>query len=230
MQTWNIGDTIAAKNSKAQVIAADGKGWVKVRHDGQEYEGYQVDFEAKGWRKRPKDAAVGCITLLVILVGFGGCTAMLAGNEPAPQPLTVAEKYQQNLMIHTDNPGFNPSSDVSTKSLLETFEQEKQETAQNLANRDGASSVEPYLEKLTQLGKSCYELEKAGYSQVEAVPHDIGGLALFTSKIASDKGIEISNFEVLLVLEQALQTNPDQDNCSNVLLLEMRKRYPQMWS
>lgn len=36
MPTWNMGDTIAAKNSKAQVIAADGKGWVKVRQDGQE--------------------------------------------------------------------------------------------------------------------------------------------------------------------------------------------------
>lgn len=111
MQTWNIGDTIAAKNSKAQVIAADGKGWVKVRHNGQEYEGYQVDFEAKGWRKRPSSSALGgCLTLLVILFGFGGCTAMLAGNAPSPKPLTIAEKYQQNLMTHTE--GFVASATV----------------------------------------------------------------------------------------------------------------------
>lgn len=92
MQTWNIGDTIAAKNSKAQVIAADGKGWVKVRHDGQEYEGYQVDFEAKGWRKRPKGSALGgCLTLFAILFGFGGCTAMLISNVPDAQTQPAAQ-------------------------------------------------------------------------------------------------------------------------------------------
>jgi hypothetical protein len=51
---WKANDTIIAKGSTAKVIASDlseGQNWVTVVYGGQEYQGYQVEFEAKGWKK-----------------------------------------------------------------------------------------------------------------------------------------------------------------------------------
>jgi hypothetical protein len=53
-KNWKAGDTIIAKGSKAKVIAfdlSDGQNWVTVQYAGQEYQGYQAEFEAKGWKK-----------------------------------------------------------------------------------------------------------------------------------------------------------------------------------
>lgn len=48
---WKQNDILIAKGSKAKVLDANrlnGQNWVRVQYDGQEYEGYQTEFEGKG--------------------------------------------------------------------------------------------------------------------------------------------------------------------------------------
>lgn len=120
------------------------------------------------------------------------------------------------------------SEDSNIQVLPEEFVQDKQLMAQRLAQLDGASSSKPYVEKLTQIGKSCYEIEIGGYRSVEAVAPDVARLTAFVWTLASERGIKISNLEVLQALERALQTDP-QVNCDTTLFFEMQRLYPQQW-
>ncbi|HEY9653667.1 MAG TPA: hypothetical protein V6C95_23600 [Coleofasciculaceae cyanobacterium] len=106
--------------------------------------------------------------------------------------------------------------------------QDKQRMAQRLAQLDGASSSKPYVEKLTQIGKSCYKIDRGCYRSVEDVAPDVARLTAFVWTKASERGIKISNLEVLQVLERGLQTNPQVD-CDTTLFLEMQRLYPQQW-
>ena len=95
---WKPNDTIIAKGSRAKVVASDlsdGQNWVRVQYGGQEYEGYQTEFEVKGWRKLDPLMAVvgcGCLTLVGLVVVFG---AILSGSNNSPQQQETGGTYQQ---------------------------------------------------------------------------------------------------------------------------------------
>jgi hypothetical protein len=114
MSIWKTNDTLIAKGSKAKVISSDissGKNWVKVLYSGQEYEGYQSDFEAKGWKKLDLATTAGCGCLVLLgLVLFLGVIVGLGDNTPKERtfsdvlasPNSEAEKYWGIIVINTD--------------------------------------------------------------------------------------------------------------------------------
>ncbi|MEW6493252.1 MAG: hypothetical protein AB1589_12220 [Cyanobacteriota bacterium] len=308
---WRPGNFITTKKRKATVMGSDlsrGQNWVTIQCDGQQEEGYQADFEAKGWKKPELTldhwVAAGFIGM-VAMVGTMLIVARIVprdsvSEEPSIRPTTsVIPSSEQSTSV--SEPSSSPlqrpikrsrstsltpmfegekqeikqrlariadasstpvlerqkqsmakrlaqlSSDASVQVIepekqemskrltqlasdlsAQVLEGEKQSMAKRLAQYDGASSAKPYAAKITQLGKACYELEKGEYSRVELVAPEIGSLALFMSSQASKRGFKISNLEVLQILEQALQTNP-QGNCSTTLFVEMQRRYPQQW-
>ncbi|MEO8892004.1 MAG: hypothetical protein ABI417_10810 [Coleofasciculaceae cyanobacterium] len=93
---WKHNDILIAKGSKAKVLDANrlnGQNWVRVQYDGQEYEGYQTEFEGKGWHKSNSANAVvgcGCLTFIGVFL----LTAIVSSFSNSPQPDT-ASTYQQ---------------------------------------------------------------------------------------------------------------------------------------
>lgn len=93
---WKQNDILIAKSSKAKVLDAnlsDGQNWVRVQYDGQEYEGYQTEFEGKGWHKpNSAKAVVGCGCLTFIGVFLLGVIVSSFSNPPQQD---TASTYQQ---------------------------------------------------------------------------------------------------------------------------------------
>ncbi len=96
-KNWKAGDTIIAKGSRAKVLTSDlsdRQNWVTVQYGGQEYQGYQSEFEVKGWRKLDSSMAVvgcGCLTL----IGFVFFAGILSSLNKASQYQKTDSTYQQ---------------------------------------------------------------------------------------------------------------------------------------
>lgn len=118
---WKANDTIIAKGSRAKVISSDlsdGQNRVRVQYGGQEYEGYQTEFEVKGWRKLDSSMAVvgcGCLTLVGLVVVFG---AILSASNNSPQQQETGGTYQQPAK--DSNMGNIPETEAKSSLKIKT--------------------------------------------------------------------------------------------------------------
>ncbi len=121
MKKWKTGDTLIAKSSFAKVVASDLSGeqnWVKVRYQNQDFEGYQGEFEAKGWKKFDSAVAVGCggclgligvFVILGIILSTSNPSQEQATNSQRPDPVAIfndpqsstAENYWATVQLNT---------------------------------------------------------------------------------------------------------------------------------
>ncbi|HIK33745.1 MAG TPA: hypothetical protein IGS17_14325 [Oscillatoriales cyanobacterium M59_W2019_021] len=154
--------------------------------------------------------------IVILALAVIACDAKKIPETIEPNSTTSPTPITSQLPIELEDP------------QPEELMREVQDSVEIMVEKDGAASTDPYLDKITKIGQDCYERDPEAYSQPEAAASDVASSTLFAWQFALDNGIKVSNLEILSILDLAIQTSTDKsEGCSNLLLMEMKKRYPQ---
>lgn len=113
---WKTGDTLIAKSSFAKVVASDLSGeqnWVKVRYQNQDFEGYQSEFEAKGWKKISPVLGCGCLT-----IGAPTFFIILGSLFSAPEPQVQTQTSPTSPVTQSPQTQIDMWQSVTVKGTL----------------------------------------------------------------------------------------------------------------